>query len=40
MTLYAVTDSGQNRKMGRTLEEAVAAAVAGGATIVQVRKLS
>ncbi|KAJ9512592.1 hypothetical protein QJQ45_018904 [Haematococcus lacustris] len=34
--LYAVTDPGLNQRAGRTLAEAVAAAVQGGATIVQV----
>lgn len=35
--LYAVTDSGMNRKWGRSIAEAVKAAVEGGATIVQLR---
>jgi len=35
--LYAVTDSGMNRKWGRSIAEAVMAAVEGGATIVQLR---
>ena len=45
MRLYAVTDPGCNAKAGRTMEEAVAQAVAGGAqavaggaTIVQIRE--
>jgi hydroxymethylpyrimidine kinase/phosphomethylpyrimidine kinase/thiamine-phosphate diphosphorylase len=38
LRLYAVTDPGCNERMGRTMVEAVAAAVAGGATIVQVRE--
>lgn len=36
--LYAVTDSGMNRKWGRSIAEAVKAAVEGGATIVQLRE--
>lgn len=36
MTLYAVTSAECNQKHNRTTEEAVAAAVAGGATIMQV----
>lgn len=35
--LYAVTDSGMNKKWGRSIAEAVKAAVEGGATIVQLR---
>lgn len=37
LLLYAVTDSTMNRKWGRTIAEAVKAAVEGGATIVQLR---
>ncbi|XP_045817881.1 thiamine biosynthetic bifunctional enzyme TH1, chloroplastic-like [Trifolium pratense] len=36
--LYAVTDSGMNRKWGRSIAEAIKAAVEGGATIVQLRE--
>ena len=36
--LYAVTDPGCNAKVGRTMAEAVAQAVAGGATIIQIRE--
>lgn len=35
--LYAVTDSGMNEKWGRSITEAVKAAIEGGATIVQLR---
>jgi hydroxymethylpyrimidine kinase / phosphomethylpyrimidine kinase / thiamine-phosphate diphosphorylase len=35
--LYAVTDSGINGRYGRSLREAVTAAIAGGATMIQVR---
>lgn len=35
--LYAVTDSGMNKKWGRSITEAVKAAIEGGATIVQLR---
>lgn len=35
--LYAVTDSGMNRKWGRCISDAVRAAIEGGATIVQLR---
>lgn len=35
--LYAVTDSGMNKKWGRSTVDAVAAAIHGGATIVQLR---
>ncbi len=35
--LYAVTDSGMNKKWGRSIKEAVQAAIEGGATIVQLR---
>ncbi|XP_027336561.1 thiamine biosynthetic bifunctional enzyme TH1, chloroplastic [Abrus precatorius] len=38
LLLYAVTDSGMNRKWGRSIAEAVKAAVEGGATIVQLRE--
>lgn len=37
LLLYAVTDSAMNRKWGRSIAEAVKAAVEGGATIVQLR---
>lgn len=37
LLLYAVTDSGMNRKWGRSIADAVKAAVEGGATIVQLR---
>jgi len=37
LLLYAVTDSTMNRKWGRSIAEAVKAAVEGGATIVQLR---
>ncbi|KAL5562841.1 hypothetical protein UlMin_032588 [Ulmus minor] len=36
--LYAVTDSGMNRKWGRSISEAVKAAIEGGATIIQLRE--
>ncbi|KVI11032.1 thiamine biosynthetic bifunctional enzyme TH1, chloroplastic-like isoform X1 [Cynara cardunculus var. scolymus] len=36
--LYAVTDSGMNKKWGRSITDAVKAAVEGGATIVQLRE--
>ncbi|KAJ3671602.1 hypothetical protein LUZ60_007681 [Juncus effusus] len=36
--LYAVTDSGMNRKWGRSMTDTVKAAVRGGATIVQLRE--
>ncbi|CAL4911251.1 unnamed protein product [Urochloa decumbens] len=36
--LYAVTDSGMNKKWGRSIEDAVKAAIEGGATIVQLRE--
>ncbi|KAM5574392.1 thiamine biosynthetic bifunctional enzyme TH1, chloroplastic [Rosa sericea] len=36
--LYAVTDSGMNRKWGHSISDAVKAAVEGGATIVQLRE--
>lgn len=35
--LYAVTDSGMNKKWGRSITDAVKAAIEGGATIVQIR---
>ncbi|KAK2966676.1 hypothetical protein RJ640_002374 [Escallonia rubra] len=35
--LYAVTDSGMNKKWGRSITDAVKAALEGGATIVQLR---
>lgn len=38
LRLYVVTDPGCNARAGRSLAAAVAAAVAGGATIVQVRE--
>ncbi len=38
LRLYAVTDPGMNAKHGRTLEAAVEAAIAGGATLVQLRE--
>lgn len=38
LLLYAVTDSTMNRKWGRSIAEAVKAAVEGGATIVQLRE--
>lgn len=37
LLLYAVTDSGMNRKWGRSISDAVKAAIEGGATIVQLR---
>lgn len=40
LLLYAVTDSGMNRKWGRSIADAVKAAVEGGATIVQLRFVS
>ncbi|KAM7478856.1 hypothetical protein LguiA_027069 [Lonicera macranthoides] len=36
--LYAVTDSGMNRKWGHSITDAVKAAIVGGATIVQLRE--
>ncbi|CAL5379793.1 unnamed protein product [Camellia sinensis] len=36
--LYAVTDSGMNKKWGRSIADAVKAAIEGGATIVQLRE--
>ncbi|XP_057850290.2 thiamine biosynthetic bifunctional enzyme TH1, chloroplastic isoform X2 [Cryptomeria japonica] len=38
LLLYAVTDSGMNKKWGRSISEAVRAAIEGGATIVQLRE--
>ena len=35
--LYAVTDSRMNKKWGHSIEDAVKAAIEGGATIVQLR---
>lgn len=35
--LYAVTDSGMNKKWGRSITDSVKAAIEGGATIVQLR---
>lgn len=35
--LYAVTDSGMNRKWGHFITDAVKGAIEGGATIVQLR---
>ena len=37
LLLYAVTDSRMNRKWGRSISDAVKAAIEGGATIVQLR---
>ncbi|KAK1440353.1 hypothetical protein QVD17_06178 [Tagetes erecta] len=36
--LYAVTDSGMNKKWGRSITDAVKGAIEGGATIVQLRE--
>lgn len=36
--LYAVTDSGMNKKWGRSITDAVEAALEGGATIIQLRE--
>lgn len=36
--LYAITDSGMNRKWGRSITDAVKAAIEGGATIIQLRE--
>ncbi|KAK9287311.1 hypothetical protein L1049_015724 [Liquidambar formosana] len=36
--LYAVTDSGMNKRWGRSIMDAVKAAIEGGATIVQLRE--
>lgn len=38
LLLYAVTDSGMNKKWGRSISEAVRAAIEGGATIIQLRE--
>ncbi|KAF3444464.1 hypothetical protein FNV43_RR14156 [Rhamnella rubrinervis] len=38
LLLYAVTDSRMNRKWGRSISDAVKAAIEGGATIVQLRE--
>eukprot|EP00252_Welwitschia_mirabilis_P024481 TRINITY_DN7284_c0_g1_i2.p1 TRINITY_DN7284_c0_g1~~TRINITY_DN7284_c0_g1_i2.p1 ORF type:complete len:318 (+),score=76.65 TRINITY_DN7284_c0_g1_i2:669-1622(+) len=38
LLLYAVTDSGMNKKWGRSLSEAVRSAIQGGATIIQLRE--
>ena len=35
--LYAVTDSGMNKKWGHSITDSVRAAIEGGATIVQLR---
>jgi hydroxymethylpyrimidine kinase/phosphomethylpyrimidine kinase/thiamine-phosphate diphosphorylase len=35
--LYAVTDPGMNKKWGRSITDAVKAAIDGGATIIQLR---
>lgn len=35
--LYAVTDSGMNKKWGRYMTDAIEAAIKGGATIIQLR---
>lgn len=37
LLLYAVTDSRMNKKWGRSMSDAVQAAIEGGATIVQLR---
>ncbi|KAL6641756.1 hypothetical protein ACP70R_019937 [Stipagrostis hirtigluma subsp. patula] len=36
--LYAVTDSGMNKKWGHSIKDAVKAAIEGGATIIQLRE--
>ncbi|XP_073099532.1 probable thiamine biosynthetic bifunctional enzyme, chloroplastic [Elaeis guineensis] len=36
--LYAVTDSGMNKKWGRSITDAVKASIEGGATIIQLRE--
>ncbi|XP_031272385.1 thiamine biosynthetic bifunctional enzyme TH1, chloroplastic-like isoform X1 [Pistacia vera] len=36
--LYAVTDSGMNKKWGRSITDAVKSAIEGGATIIQLRE--
>lgn len=38
LLLYAVTDSGMNKKWGRSISEAVRAAIEGGATLIQLRE--
>ncbi|XP_072981543.1 probable thiamine biosynthetic bifunctional enzyme, chloroplastic [Typha angustifolia] len=38
LLLYAVTDSGMNKKWGRSIMDAVKAAIEGGATIIQLRE--
>ncbi|KAL1539175.1 thiamine biosynthetic bifunctional enzyme TH1, chloroplastic [Salvia divinorum] len=38
LLLYAVTDSNMNKRWGRSISEAVQAAIEGGATIVQLRE--
>ncbi|KAM0939901.1 putative transferase [Dioscorea sansibarensis] len=38
LLLYAVTDSGMNKKWGRSITDAVKAAIEGGATIIQLRE--
>lgn len=40
LLLYAVTDPQMNAKWGRSMAEAVKGAIAGGATILQIRCLS
>jgi hydroxymethylpyrimidine kinase / phosphomethylpyrimidine kinase / thiamine-phosphate diphosphorylase len=35
--LYAVTDSGMNRKWGRCMTDVIEAAIRGGASIIQLR---
>lgn len=37
LLLYAVTDSRMNKKWGRSISDAVKAAIEGGATIIQLR---
>jgi hypothetical protein len=38
LRVYGVTDPGCNKSTGRTLVEAVTAAIAGGATVIQIRE--
>ncbi|KAJ7968047.1 Thiamine biosynthetic bifunctional enzyme TH1, chloroplastic [Quillaja saponaria] len=38
LLLYAVTDSGMNRKWGRSIADAVKSSIEGGATIIQLRE--
>ncbi|XP_052192267.1 thiamine biosynthetic bifunctional enzyme TH1, chloroplastic isoform X2 [Diospyros lotus] len=38
LLLYAITDSGMNKKWGRSITDAVRAAIEGGATILQLRE--